>query len=428
MKDHIRGGRPKPAASETGIRKGPPPKKPAAHLTLAGRWRQRLSWNNIRFWLCTVAFVGVAVVGFVFLPEWLFPSNPRLPVDEGLAQAEDRSPPKLNPANPPGPAPEGMVWIPGGEFYMGNEELIDPEIPDSFWYRDAAPVHKVYVDGFWMDKTEVTNEQFAKFVEATGYVTYAEKPPNPKDFPDVPPDKLMKEPFSIVFKQPGPQDPVDFSHHAGWFDIAKGAYWRQPEGPGSHLKGREKHPVVHIAYVDAIAYCKWAGKRLPTEAEWAFAARGGLDRKKYFWGDELTPGGKWMCNVWQGHAAAGARGNRFETFPYKNATLDGFERTAPVGSFPPNAYGLYDMAGNVWEWCSDYFQPDYYEKSPRRNPKGPSSGFDPADPGTQKYVQRGGSFLCCDNYCRRYEAGSRGKGEPTSSASHIGFRCVKDAR
>jgi formylglycine-generating enzyme len=320
--------------------------------------------------------------------------------------------PKLNPNTPPGPAPEGMVWVPGGEFYMGVDPEHYPGHPNQV--LDAMEVHLVYVDGFWMDRHEVTNEQFATFVKATGYVTDAERKPDAKEFPDVPVDKL--QPFSIVYKKPGPNDFVDLSEHRGWWDIRYGACWKRPEGPGSTLLGREYHPVVHISHNDAVAYCKWAKKRLPTEAEWEFAARGGLDRKVYAWGDELKPDGKWMANVWQGN------------FPYENTKEDGYDGTAPVGSYPANGYGLHDMAGNAWEWCADWYRSDYYHDSPDKNPPGPISGFDRNEPGLLKRVQRGGSFMCADNYCVRYIVGTRGKGEVTSAASHTGFRCAKDAK
>jgi formylglycine-generating enzyme len=319
--------------------------------------------------------------------------------------------PRLNPNKPPGPAPTGMVWIPGGEFYMGIARKQLPkgfDSPDIF--QDAFHVHKVYVDGFWMDKTEVTNEQFARFVKATGYVTLAERKPDPRDFPGLPAEKVPGKPFSIVFQKPKSEDVEPL----GWWKAVPGACWKHPEGPGSNLKGRDSHPVVHVAWDDAVAYARWAGKRLPTEAEWEFAARGGLDRKLYCWGNDLKPGGKWVCNIWQGK------------FPFKNTAEDGFEGTAPVGSFPANGYGLRDMAGNVWEWCADWYRPDYYEDSPARNPKGPKDSYDPFEPGIPKRVLRGGSFLCADNYCMRYLPGARSKAEPRSAASHTGFRCVKD--
>jgi formylglycine-generating enzyme required for sulfatase activity len=321
---------------------------------------------------------------------------------------------KLNPATPPGPAPDRMVWVPGGEFYMGIAKKQLPQklpVPDLF--QDAFQVHKVYVDGFWMDRTEVTNEQFAQFVKATGYLTLAERKPDPRDFPGVPAEKVPREPFSVVFEMPKPSDTA--VEPLSWWKVVPGACWQHPEGPASDLKGREKHPVVHVAWQDAVAYAKWAGKRLPTEAEWEFAARGGLDRKLYGWGDEQKPGGKWQCNVWQGK------------FPVQNTAEDGFVGMAPVASFPANGYGLHDMAGNAWEWCADYYRPDYYEDSPLKNPKGPTSSYDPFDPGIVVRVMRGGSFLCADNYCMRYLPGARNKADPRTTTNHIGFRCVKDA-
>jgi formylglycine-generating enzyme len=320
------------------------------------------------------------------------PSQPSLSVEQ----------PIINGRTPPGPAPEGMVWIPGGQYWMGANDDAMP---------DARPVHLVTVDGFWMDETEVTNAQFAKFAEATGYLTVAERKPDAKDYPGA--DPAMLVPGSIVFTPT--KQPVPLDNHMAWWRYVPGANWGHPEGPESDLKGRENHPAVHICWDDAVAYAKWAGKRLPTEAEWEFAARGGLDRKRFIWGDELLPKGKWQVNNWQGH------------FPNENICGDGFERTAPVRSFEPNGYGLYDMAGNVWEWCSDWYRPDYYAESAGQNPKGPASSFDPLEPTVPKRVQRGGSFLCSDLYCVRYLPGARGKGAPDSAASHVGFRCVQDA-
>ncbi len=326
--------------------------------------------------------------------------------------------PKLNPTDAPaGAAPEGMVWIRGGEFYMGTDVADEEDVP---MFLDATDLHLVHVDGFWMDKHEVTNEQFAKFIEETKYLTEAEKQPNPKDFPDVPPSEL--KPFSIIFKKPEPGT-YDLSRHEGWWDISYGASWKQPNGPGSTIKGIERYPAVHISYNDAVAYCKWAKKRLPTEAEWEFAGRGGLDRKKFSWGDEINPDGRWMANTWQGN------------FPLENKKLDGFEGAAPVKSFPANDYGLYDMAGNVWEWCADWYVQDYYSKcydkdltKAFRNPQGPDAGFDLREAQAAKRVQRGGSFMCSPNYCERYYIGARGKGEVTSAASHTGFRCAMNAK
>ena len=320
----------------------------------------------------------------------------------------------LSAAPPESPAPDGMVWIPGGEFAMGSDAASEILCGNSGFAKDSQPVHRVYVDGFWMDKTEVTNEQFEKFVKTTGYVTIAERTPTAAEFPTAPPENLVAG--SVVFTPPA--QPVPLNNHYQWWSYIKGANWRHPLGPGSDLKGREKYPVVQVAYEDAMAYAKWAGKRLPTEAEFEFAARGGLQSKIYAWGDELKPGGKWMANIYQGH------------FPDKDAGEDGFTGLAAVAQFPTNGYGLYDMAGNVWEWCSDWYRPDYYSQlaatsGVTRNPHGPDSPFDPAEPNQPKRVLRGGSFLCCDNYCVRYMVAGRGKGEMESSASHIGFRCVK---
>lgn len=304
--------------------------------------------------------------------------------------------------------PPGMVWIAGGEFWMGTEH---PEM------RDARPVHRVRVSGFWIDPKEVTNEQFAKFVEATGYRTVAEMAPKAEDFPGAPPENLVAG--SVVFQPPA--EPVALDNHLQWWTYRKGANWRHPEGPESNLTGREQQPVVHVAWRDAVAYAQWAGKRLPTEAEWEFAARGGLDRKDFVWGEEFRPSGKFMANTFQGK------------FPIENRAEDGFAGTAPVGKFPANRFGLYDMAGNVWEWCSDWYRPDYFTtlakgEQPAVNPRGPEESFDPSEPGVIKRVMKGGSLLCTDQYCTRYMPGGRGKGEPDTGTSHVGFRCVRDAR
>lgn len=296
--------------------------------------------------------------------------------------------------------PAGMVWIPGGSFRMGAGDLVD-----------ARPVHRVELDGFWMDRTEVTNAQFARFVRETRYVTVAERTPDPKDYPGAPLELLVAG--SIVFSPPA--GAVSLDQPLSWWRYAPGAHWRHPEGSGSTIRGQDDHPVVQVCWDDAVAYARWAGKRLPTEAEWEFAARGGLDQKRYCWGDELLPDGRPRANIWQGR------------FPSHNTAADGYPRTAPVGSFPPNGYGLVDMAGNAWEWCADWYRPDSYAFSPRHNPTGPPSSFDPHEPGVPKRVQRGGSFLCSDTYCTRYLPGARGKGAPDSAASHIGFRCVRSA-
>lgn len=319
----------------------------------------------------------------------------------------------------PAPAPKGMVWIPGGEFMMGSD---DPRSqvcggPDSM--PDARPIHRVRVRPFWMDETEVTNAQFEAFVKATGYVTVAERAPTKEEFPTAPPENLVAG--SVVFTPTS--GPVPLDNHYRWWRYEPGANWRHPEGPSSDLTGREDHPVVHIAYADAVAYATWAGKRLPTEAEWEFAARGGLTGKVYAWGDDLKPGGKFMANTFQG------------TFPVRDEGEDGFVGAAPVRRFPPNGYGLYDVAGNVWEWCSDWYRPDTYARqllaagAPNAvvdDPKGPDSPYDPAEPTEKKRVHRGGSFLCTDQYCTRYMVGTRGKGEESTGSNHVGFRCVKD--
>ncbi|GAB2562826.1 formylglycine-generating enzyme family protein [Spirosoma areae] len=300
-----------------------------------------------------------------------------------------------------GAATKDMVWISGGTFQMGADE-----------FPDARPVHAVTVNGFWMDRHEVTNAEFARFVAATSYKTVAERPLNSADFPGVPANQLV--PGSAVFTPPAQK--VSLDNPLQWWQYVKGAGWQHPDGPASSIRGRESLPVVHVCYEDAAAYAKWAGKRLPTEAEWEFAAQGGQDAQTYYWGSELKPKGKWITNIYQGN------------FPNQNTNEDGFVGVAPVQSFPANPYGLYDMEGNVWEWCQDLYRPDYYPNSPANNPKGPKDSYDPDEPGSVKYVQRGGSFLCSDQYCVRYKAGSRGKGEQSSGSNNLGFRCVRDGR
>jgi formylglycine-generating enzyme required for sulfatase activity len=310
-----------------------------------------------------------------------------------------------------------MVWIPGGEFSMGATDASDMNGVGMNATSDSRPIHRVYVDGFWMDRSDVTNKQFAKFVRATGYVTVAERKPRKEDFPTAPPENLVAG--SVVFSPPDHAVPLD--NHYQWWSYVPGANWRHPLGPKSDIKGKENYPVVHIAYEDAQAYARWTGKRLPTEAEWEFAGRGGLSGKPFVWGDDFRPGGKWMANTHQGH------------FPNSDTGDDGYVGIAAVAQFPPNGYGLYDMAGNVWQWTSDWYRPDYYQDlaatgKVARNPQGPSASFDPTEPGEPKRVMRGGSFLCTDQYCSRYMVGTRGKGEVSTGTNHLGFRCVMPAR
>jgi formylglycine-generating enzyme len=308
--------------------------------------------------------------------------------------------------------PPNMVWVPGGEFTMGTDSNLG--------WPDEKPAHRVRVDGFFIDMTEVTNAQFRKFVQERKYVTTAEKPPSLEDImaqlpPGTePPPKEKLVAGSLVFKMTaGPVNTRDFSQ---WWHWVPGADWRHPDGPGSNIDGKDDHPVVQVSWDDAVAFAKWAGKRLPTEAEWEFAARGGLDNKPYAWGDD-KPGanGKWQANIWQGE------------FPYKNTAEDGFERTAPARSFPPNGFGLYDMSGNVWEWCSDWYDRDLYRSRAGKlavNPMGPSKSNDPQHPFEPRRVQKGGSFLCNDSYCSRYRPSARQSSTPDSGMSHVGFRCV----
>ena len=320
-----------------------------------------------------------------------------------------------NDVQPSTAAPTGMVWIPGGEFSMGSN--VDSESLCSLpgVTRDAAPIHRVYVDPFWVDSTEVTNRQFAEFVKATGYVTVAETKPTQEEFPAAPPENLIAG--STVFAPTA--KPVPLNDYFQWWTYIAGADWRHPTGPESSIEGRDDSPVVQIAYEDAEAYARWAGKRLPTEAEWEFAARGGVAGELYAWGNELRPNGKFAANIYQGK------------FPVEGGDTaeDGFAGIAPVAQYPPNAYGLFDVGGNVWEWTSDWYRADYYQtlavEGVARNPRGPDSPFDPAEPTEKKRVHRGGSFLCTDLYCTRYMVGTRGKGEVRTASNHVGFRCVR---
>jgi formylglycine-generating enzyme required for sulfatase activity len=343
---------------------------------------------------------------------WLYVD--RYPTPSSVASVASFQPTVENTRSAPGKAPDGMVWIPGGELSMGAAEVPGMNMVGMEATTDSRPIHRVYVDGFWMDKTVVTNAQFTKFVEATGYVTIAERTPRAEDFPGAPPENLVAG--AVVFSPPG--HPVPLNDHLQWWSYVKRANWRHPEGPDSNLAGRDEYPVVQVAYDDAVAFATWAGKRLPTEAEWEFAARGGLSGKLYAWGDEFTPSGHWMANTFQGH------------FPDKDTGEDGHQGIGPVAQFPPNGYGLYDVAGNVWEWMSDWYRPDYYAQlasagSVARNPHGPDTPFDPSEPTEKKRVHRGGSFLCTDQYCSRYMVGTRGKGEGSTGTNHVGFRLVK---
>ena len=310
-----------------------------------------------------------------------------------------------------------MVWIPGGEFAMGST---DPLARD-----DEQPVHRVRVRGFWMDATEVTNAQFRAFVQATGYRTVAERPIDweelrtqvPEGTPKPPPEKLL--PGSLVFAPPA--NAVALDDVAQWWSWTTGADWQHPTGPGSSIEGKDDLPVVHVAHEDALAYCTWAGKRLPTEAEWEFAARGGIADAVNTWGNE--PIGPSRANTWQGH------------FPDVNTMADGFAGVAPVQSFPANGYGLFDMAGNVWEWCSDRYRPDAYALDVAAagpdgvtiDPQGPAASMDPRNPyAPDSRVHRGGSFLCNDSYCASYRVAARMSCAPDTGMSHVGFRCVRE--
>jgi sulfatase modifying factor 1 len=370
------------------------------------------------------SYVGIAFGVFMLAGVgWIFihrqPKSLHAPAASTTAMPAAKSvevafgPTVANRTPPPSDPPAGMVWIPGGEFSMGAQN--PPEMDDVGMKAtlDSRPVHRVYVDGFFMDKTDVTNAEFERFVKATGYVTIAERKPRAEDFPGAPPENLVAG--SVVFAPP--DHPVSLNNYMQWWTYVAGANWRHPYGPSTDIKGKGNYPVVHIAYSDAMAYAKWAGKRLPTEAEWEFSARGGIAGKPYAWGDEFRPNGKWMANTHQGH------------FPNRDTGEDGYIGIAPVAKFPANGYGLFDMAGNVWQWTSDWYRPDYYAQlaangEVARNPQGPDSANDPSEPGQPKKVQRGGSFLCTDQYCSRYMIGTRGKGEISTGTNHLGFRCV----
>lgn len=304
-------------------------------------------------------------------------------------------------------ATKGMSWVPGGTFWMGSEDF----------YPEERPVHQVRVDGFWMDTRPVTVAQYRRFVKDTGHVSVAERAPDPADYPAADPAALV--PGSLVFTPP--PGPVSLDDYTRWWSWTPGADWRHPEGPGSNVGGRERHPVTHVAYVDALAYADWAGRELPTEAEWEFAARGGLDRATYAWGDDFTPGGRHQANTWQGQ------------FPWQNLAEDGFVGTSPVGSYRPNGFGLFDMAGNVWEWTTDFHAGDH--RASGRNVAPPGPCCIPRNPRVEaaaardgeaypRRVIKGGSHLCAPNYCLRYRPAARqGETEETSTC-HLGFRCI----
>jgi len=310
-------------------------------------------------------------------------------------------------ASPNAPSFAEMVELPGGTFRMGSDRH----------YPEEAPVHRVTVGPFRIDRTPVTNREFGQFVEATGYVTVAEIAPDPKDYPGALPNML--KPGSLVFTPPG--RPVDLRDWSQWWKLTPGACWKHPEGPGSGIDGKDDHPVVHIAYKDAEAYAAWAGKELPTEAEWEYAARGGLDGAEFAWGEELTPSGRYMANTWQG------------AFPNENLAADGYTRASPVGAFPPNGYGLFDMIGNVWEWTTDWFSSQHTSEAPKaccipENPRGgrEADSYDECNPSMRipRKVVKGGSFLCAPNYCRRYRPAARHAQPIDTGMSHVGFRCV----
>jgi formylglycine-generating enzyme len=301
----------------------------------------------------------------------------------------------------------GMVWVSGGEFLMGSDHH----------YPEEAGARRVLVDGFWIDRTPVTNRDFLQFRNATGYITFAEKKPEAKDYPGAQPHMLRAG--SLVFTPP--RQVVNLTDWSQWWSFKFGANWRRPYGPRSSITGLHDHPVVHVAYRDAEAYAQWAGKELPTEAEWEFAARGGLDGTEFAWGDEFTPGGRQMANTWQG------------AFPHQNLKLDGYERTSPVTAFPPNGYGLYDMIGNVWEWTSDWYSPGHEAGADKAcciptNPRGgrEDASYDPCQPEIRipRKVLKGGSHLCAPTYCRRYRPAARHPEPVDTSTSHVGFRCV----
>ncbi|HWK62894.1 MAG TPA: formylglycine-generating enzyme family protein [Eoetvoesiella sp.] len=357
---------------------------------------------------------AVAVLAAASAAAWLaMPSQPKQPAAPTVIIGDGVS------------APKDMAWIPGGVFQMGSDSKLAQ--------RNERPEHPVRVHGFWMDVTDVTNDEFAEFVKQTGYVTTAEKKPDwdtirvqlPPGTPK-PPDSVLV-PGAMVFV--GTRAPVNLADYSQWWRYVPGADWRHPQGPGSSIEGKGNHPVVQVSYEDALAYAKWAGKRLPTEAEWEFAARGGLNQATYAWGNELAPDGQQQANYWDSKQGA---------FPVVSPKAGGAHGTMPVGTFPPNGYGLSDMTGNAWQWVSDWYSSDYFAKQaalakngPIDNPQGPAKSFDPSEPGmpvnAPKRVIRGGSFLCNESYCLSYRPSARRGSDPASPMSHVGFRLVKDA-
>ena len=327
---------------------------------------------------------------------------------DGLSRSANARGPRIDANRTADEAPPGMIFIPGGEFLMGSDRH----------YAEEAPAHRVRVDSFWMDRTPVTNHEFRRFVEASGHVTFAEIPPDPRDYPGALPHMLHAG--SLVFTPPN--RPVDLRDWSQWWSFKFGATWRSPEGPGSSIEGFDTHPVVHIAYRDAEAYAAWAGKELPTEAEWEFAARGGLDGAEFAWGDEFTPGDRHMANTWQGD------------FPHENRNTDGYRRTSPVTAFPPNGYGLHDMIGNIWEWTTDWYSTRHEVRAENsccgvmKNPRGgpQEESYDRTQPAIRipRKVLKGGSHLCAPNYCRRYRPAARHAEPVDTSTSHVGFRCI----
>lgn len=376
--------------------------------------------KNKIIWLITILLVGSFIIAFGYskcTKSTQQVNDLECQDDNTVARSPLYKPTIENKNNKPtAEAPKGMVWIPGGEFSMGSDVSDEGMCSIKGITKDASPIHQVYVDGFWMDETEVTNDQYEEFVKETGYVTVAEIKPTVEEFPNVPEEYLVKG--SAVFRPTAGK--VDLNNYIQWWEFLGGTDWKHPLGPNSSIKDKGNYPVVHIAYEDAVAYVKWAGKRLPTEAEWEFAARGGKSGELYSWGNNLKVKGKFQANIYQGD------------FPVDKGDTgeDGFVGIAPVKQYKPNAYGLYDVAGNVWEWVHDWYSETYFADCSNngtklvRNPQGPET-FILDRNNEKKRVHRGGSFLCTSEYCSRYMVGTRGNGEIKSAANHLGFRCAK---